>query len=77
MAVVVVGEKVQSYAVEDVDAVSDVDLGEVDVVVNLVCDFEVKFLVEVGVKHVSRCAEFPCVFLNPPFSESIFSVTLY
>ena len=75
--VVVVGEKVQNDVGEDVDAVSDVDLVEVDVAVNLMCDLDEKVLVEVAVKHVSLCVEFPYVFLNPPFSENIFSVTLY
>ena len=77
MVVVVVGEKVQSYVGEDVDAVGDVDLVEVDVVANLMCDLDEKFLVEVAVKHVSLCVEFPYVFLNPPFSENRFPVRLY
>ena len=76
MVVVVVGEKVQSYVGEDVDVVSDADQVEVDVVANLMCDLDEKFLVEVAVKHASLCVEFPYVFLNPPFSENIFSVTL-
>ena len=77
VVVVVVGEKVQNDVREDVDAVSDVDLVGVDEVVNLMCDLDEKVLVEVAVKHVSLCVEFPYVFLNPPFSENIFSVTLY
>ena len=77
VVVVVVGEKVQNDVGEDVDAVSDVDLVGVDEVVNLMCDLDEKVLVEVAAKHVSLCVEFPYVFLNPPFSENIFSVTLY